>query len=173
MGIFDNLGELLKQVRSGNAQEADVHAAYDQVAQNVPQGTLAEGISHVFNSNATPPFEQMVSGLFGNSNADQKAGFLNHILAALGPAAVSQVLGGMGGGLGSLTGALQSGTVTPQQAEQISPETVKVLAQEASKQNPSIVDSAADFYAKHSTLVKTIGAGALALLMHKISESRS
>lgn len=172
MGIMDNLVDLLKQVRSGNASEAEVHAAYDQVAQNVPQSTLAEGRAHAFNSNETPPFEQMVSALYGQSSPDQKAGLINQILKALGPVGVSQVLGS-GGGLTKLAGSLSGANVTPQQAEQIPPDAVQVLAQHAAKQQPSIVDSAAAFYAQHSTLVKAIGAGALALLMHKISQSRS
>jgi hypothetical protein len=172
MGILDNLGDLLKQFMSGNAPEADVHAAYDQVAQSVPQSTLAEGLAHAFNSNETPPFEQMVSGLYGKSSSEQKAGLINQILGALGPTGVSRVLGGAGG-LSGLTELLSGGNVTPQQAEQIPPDSVQVLAQHAAKQQPSIVDSAASFYAQHPTLVKTIGAGALALLMNKISQSRS
>ena len=172
MGILDNLGDLLKQFTSGNAPESKVHAAYDQVAQSVPQSTLAEGIAHAFNSNETPPFEQMLSGLYGKSSPEQKAGLINQILGALGPTGVSQVLGGAGG-LSRLTELLSGGNVTPQQAEQIPPDSVQVLAQRAAKQQPSIVDSAASFYAQHPTLVKAIGAGALALLMHKISQSRS
>ncbi len=172
MGILDSLGDLLKQISSGSATEAEVHAAYDQVAQTVPQGQLAEGLAHVFNSNETPPFEQMVSNLFGKSSADQKAGLINQILGALGPTSASQVLGGEGG-LSSLAGLLSGGSVTPQQAEQVPPDAVQILAQQAAKQNPSIVDATAGFYAQHSTLVKAIGAGALALLMHKISQSRS
>ncbi|HMK60599.1 MAG TPA: hypothetical protein VK452_05570 [Dissulfurispiraceae bacterium] len=172
MGIFDSLGELLTQVRSGKASESEVHAAYDQVSQGVPQDKLSEGLTHVFNSNDTPPFEQMVSGLFGKSSSDQKAGLINKLLEALGPAGVSQVLGSTGG-LGNLGGLLSAGKVTPEQADQISPDAVQSLAQHAAKQNPSVVDTAASFYAQHSTLVKAIGAGALALLMHKISQSRS
>jgi hypothetical protein len=34
------------------------------------------------------------------------------------------------------------------------------------------MDRAASFYAQHPTLVKTIGAGALALLMSRLSASR-
>jgi hypothetical protein len=43
------------------------------------------------------------------------------------------------------------------------------LAEHAEKQNPSIVDQASQFYAQHPTLVKTIGAGALALVMSHLS----
>ena len=169
MGLLD---DLLKQVTSGgNASATDVDAAYDQVAKGVPRGALAEGLAHAFNSDQTPPFEQMVSGLFDRSNPNQKAGLLNQILGALGPGGVAQVLGAAGG-LGGLTSMLSEGSVTPQQAQQVPPEAVKVLAQQAAKTNPSIVDTAASFYAQHETLVKTIGAGALALLMSRISAGR-
>jgi hypothetical protein len=67
---------------------------------------------------------------------------------------------------------LSEGSVTPQQTQQVPPEAVQVLAQQAAKRDPSIVDTAASFYAQHPTLVKTIGAGALALLMSRISAGR-
>lgn len=168
MGLLD---DLLQRVTSGNAPAADVHAAYDQVAKAVPRGALAEGLAHAFNSDQTPPFEQMVSGLFGQSNPDQKAGLLNQILGALGPGGVAQVLGAAGG-LGGLASILSEGSVTPQQAQQVPPEAVQVLAQQAAKADPSIVETAASFYAQHPTLVKAIGAGALALLMSRISAGR-
>jgi hypothetical protein len=79
------------------------------------------------------------------------------------------VLGGTAG-LGGLAALLQKdGTVSSQQAQELSPETVQVLAQKASQTNPSIVDKAAEFYAQHPALVKGIGAGALALLMSHLS----
>jgi hypothetical protein len=167
MGFLD---DLLTQVTSGNAPAADVHAAYDQVAKAVPRSALAEGLAHAFNSDQTPPFDQMVSGLFGQSSPDQKAGLLNQILGALGPGGVAQVLGAAG--LSGLASTLSQGNVTPQQAQQIPPETVQVLAQQAAKKDPSIVETASNFYAQHPTLVKAIGAGALALLMSKISAGR-
>ena len=165
MGLLD---DLLKQVTSGNAPAADVHAAYDQVAPAVPRGALADGLAHAFNSDQTPPFEEMVSRLFDQSNPDQKAGLLNQILGALGPGGAAQVLGTAGG----LASMLSEGSVTPQQAQQVSPEAVQELAQQAAKTDPSIVDTAAGFYAQHPTLIKAIGAGALALLMSRISAGR-
>jgi hypothetical protein len=161
MSLLDSLGDLLKQATAGKAPEADVHAAYDQVAGAVPSGTLADGLSHAFNSDQTPPFEQMVSSLFGQSTPEQKAGFVNHLLEVLGPAGFAQALSAAG-----------MGHLTPQQAGQIPPETMQVLAQQAAAKDPSIVDRAASFYAQHPTLVKTIGVGALALLMRRISASR-
>ena len=172
MGLLDDIGNLAKQFTAGQADAAQVHSAYDQVAPSVPQGTLADGLAHAFNSDQTPPFSQMLSQLFQNSNPEQKAGILNRITAALGPGGVSQVLAGAGG-LGGLAGALSGGgTVTPAQAQQVTPDQVQVLAQHAEKKDPSIVNAAASFYAQHPTLVKAIGAGALALLVSKISQAR-
>ncbi|MEP6994134.1 MAG: hypothetical protein ABI968_06380 [Acidobacteriota bacterium] len=171
MGLLDNLGNLARELASGNASEADVHSAYDQVAHTVPQGTLADGISHVFQSEETPPFPQMVGGLYERSNPDQKAGLLNQILGALGPGGAAQLLSGIGG-LAGLGRILTGGSVTPAQAEQIPPETVEVLAQHAAKKDPTIMDKAAGFYAQHPTLIKAIGAGALALLMSRMSARR-
>jgi hypothetical protein len=172
MGFLDEMSGILRQATSGNASESEVHAAYDQVSKAVPSGALAEGLSHAFKSEQTPPFEQMVSGLFANSNADQKAGMLNQLLASLGSGGVTQALAGAGGGLGALTAALGSGNLSPQQAQQIPPEAVTALAQQAAKKDPSIMDKAAGFYAEHPTLVKAIGVGALALLMSRISAAR-
>lgn len=167
MGTFDNVGNL--QAGLG-AAGGDAYGAYDEVVKGVPHGTLAEGLSHTFNSDQTPPFEHMVSGLFGQSNPDQKAGLLNQVLSALGPGTASQIMNSLG--LGSLAGAAASGGLTPQQAQQVPAEAVQSIAQQAAKKDPTIVDKAAGFYAQHPTLVKAIGAGALALLMSKISAAR-
>ena len=167
MGLLDDLGGLVSKYASGNASADDVHAAYDQAARAVPQGALADGISHAFKSDQTPPFEQMIANLFNQSSPDQKAGLLNQILGALGPNAAQMLRTAGGAGLAGILGS--GGTVTPQQAQQVPPQTVEVLAQQAAKKNPSIVDQAAGFYAQHPTLVKAIGAGALALLMSRLS----
>ncbi|HVP59504.1 MAG TPA: hypothetical protein VMT11_03005 [Myxococcaceae bacterium] len=169
MGWADGLGQVLQGVLGGNASEADIHSAFDKVAGAVPHGALAEGISHVFNSDQTPPFEQMLSGLFGQSSPDQKAALVNQVLSGLGPAA-GNVLGGVGG-LGGLAGVLQGGgTVSAAQAQQIPPQAVEALARKARELNPGIVDAVSGFYAKNPQLVKAIGAGALALLMSRLSK---
>ena len=171
MGILDNLGNVLKQVTTSDATTSDVFAAFDHVAGVVPAGDLASGLAHAFQSDQTPPFEQMVAGLFGQSNPQQKAGLLNDLLAALGPAGLA-LLSGKAGGPGGLAALAGGGTVTPQQAAQVSPEAVQTLAAQAAAKDPSIMEKAAGFYAQHPALVKAIGAGALALLMSKVSSTR-
>src|SRR5512135_1761248 len=58
MGIMENLSNLASQFASGAASERDVHDAYDQTAATVPQGSLATALSHTFQSDQTPPFQQ-------------------------------------------------------------------------------------------------------------------
>ena len=167
MSLLDDLGKL---VSGSGGSGAELHAAYDEATRNVSQGTLAEGLTHTFNSSETPPFEQMLAGLFKQSNPDQKAGVLNQVLGTLGSGQASSILASLG--LSGAAGAVAGGAVSPQQAQQVPPQAVEELAKRAAAKNPSIVDQAAGFYAQHPTLVKSIGAGALALLMSRISQSR-
>jgi hypothetical protein len=165
MPLSDLLG-ILEQYRGASTATppATVEQDYSQVAESAPPSHLASGLAEAFRSNETPPFGQMLSTLFSNSNGQQRAGILNQLLGTVGPSLLAS------GGLSSLAGLLHGGnSVTPQQADQIPPETVKQLAEHAEKQNPSIVDQASQFYAQHPTLVKTLGAGALALIMSHIS----
>ena len=137
---------------------------FQHVAQNAPPSNLAGGLADAFRSNQTPPFPQMLSTMFSNSNGEQRAGILNHLLGAVGPSAGAGMLGGLGGLLGG------GSQVTPEQAQQVSPEQVHQLAQQAEQNNPSIVDQASRFYAEHPTLVQGLGAGALALIMSHMSQ---
>ena len=135
------------------------------MAQSAPQSHLASGLAEAFRSNETPPLGQMLRTLFNNSNGQQRAGILSQLLAAVGPSVLAS------GGLSSLAGLVRDGNnVTPEQANQIPPETVQQLAEHAEKHNPSIVDQASEFYAQHPTLVKALGAGSLALIMSRLSK---
>jgi len=167
MSILEDIGKLAS---GSGASGAELHAAFDEAAKNVSHGTLAEGLAHTFNSPETPPFEQMLAGLFRQSNPDQKAGVLNQVLGTLGSGQASQILASLG--FDGAAGAVAGGGVAPQQAQEVPPQAVEELAKRAAAKNPSIVDQAAGFYAQHPALVKTIGAGALAFLMSRISAGR-
>ncbi|MCC2954471.1 hypothetical protein LK542_02450 [Massilia sp. IC2-477] len=165
---FD-LGNLLNQYLGGaNANQQQAHDDFDRVAQNAPQDALARGLSGALRSDQTPPFPQMVSQMFGQSNPNQRAGMLNQLLATLGPAVLAQ-LGN--GGLGNLFGGRTPTQVTPEQASQVSPEQVRELAEKAEQQNPSIVDRMGDFYAQNPTLVKAIGGAALAIALGHMAQN--
>jgi hypothetical protein len=164
MALGDLLG-MLERYAGGTSNPAGAENDFDHVASNASSDHLAGGITDAFRSNATPPFAQMISSLFTNSDGQQRAGILNHLLAAAGPAAT-------GGLLGNLLGGQTTGQVTPEHAQQVSPEAVHDLAQQAEKTNPSILETAGNFYAQHPTLVKSLGTVALASILSHMSRNQ-
>ena len=169
---FD-LGNLLQQYLGGaaNMNPNAATADFDRVAQAAPRETVSQGVAGALRSDQTPPFPQMVSQLFGQSNPNQRAGMLNQILATLGPTVLAQLGNGGLGNLGNIFGGRTPTQVTPEQASQVSPEQVRELAEKAEQQNPSIVDRMSDFYADNPTLVKAIGGAALAIALGHMAQN--
>jgi hypothetical protein len=167
MTLFDQFSNVLKQYSGGsNPDPAQASEHFDQVAPVAPQGDIAEGLSSAFRSDQTPAFGSLIGNLFRQSNGEQKAGLLNHLIGSLGPGALSQIAGG--GALANLLGGAK--TISPEQAQNVSPELVQQMATHAEKADPSIVDRASAFYAQHPTLVKTLGAAALSIVMSKMAQ---
>lgn len=147
---------------------AETQQDFEQLTKDSSaQPGITQGLTDIFRSNQTPPFGQMLGNMFSQSNGEQKAGILNQLLGAVGPAALGS---GALGGLASMLGGGNS--VSAEQAEKINPNDVTQLAEHAEKENPSIVDQASQFYAQHPQLVQALGAGALALLMQNMTKSR-
>jgi hypothetical protein len=95
-----------------------------------------------------------------------EAGVINHLLSSVSPGTLTQVLSGAG-----LAGLVGAGTrqLTPDQAQKLSPEAVQQLATHAQNLNPSVVESVSNFYAQHTTLVKTLGGAALTIALAKVA----
>ncbi|MDQ2843351.1 MAG: hypothetical protein M3Y72_20395 [Acidobacteriota bacterium] len=152
--IDSSYSDLTCDIKVGSAEGAgaDIHSASPQ--------DLAGGLAAAFRSDQTPAFPSMLSNLFSNSDGQQRAGLLNHLLGSVGP-------GLLGGALtGPLASILKGGTtVTPEQAQQIPPESVQSLAEHAQKSNPSIIDQVSGFYSQHPKVIQALGAGALAMIM--------
>ena len=104
---------LLQQYLGGNqpANTTQVEQHFDQVARNASQTSLGNGVAEALRSDHTPPFGDMVGQLFGNGNAQQRAGMLNQLIAGLGPSVLASLGGGLGsnaggGGLGNILGGV-------------------------------------------------------------------
>ena len=169
-----SLLDILQQYAGGRAPEgADVRSHFDQVAQQTPPQVLGNGIAEAFRSDATPPMGEMVGQLFGRSDPQQRAGALQQIIQAIGPAAMTSIAGGaLGRILGNLGGGAAPTTVTPQQAQQVSPQDVSAAVEQAEKKDPSIADRLGAFYAQHPDLVKGLGATALAIALGRLHSRR-
>jgi hypothetical protein len=172
---FD-LGSLLRQYAEGSAPAQGVEDHFNQAAQGAPAGLLTEGLAAMFRSDQTPAFGQMAGQLFGQANPTQQAGMLNQMITSMGPAVLSSLLAGAGGaGLGGLLGKLAGGgnapvAITPEQASQLTPEQVQVIASHAEQHSPGIIDRMSSFYAEHPGLVKTLGSAALTIALAKMAD---
>ena len=181
MDVMKELSGLLQQYQGAQAGQAPdtIDDDFDQVAQAAPQPALSDGLAAAFRSDETPEFGQMTANLFNNSDPQQQAGLLSTILKYAGPAILGRVMSGGGGGasagggggLSDLINIFKGGQqeVTPEQAGQVSPEAVQQIADQAQKDDPSIIDRISDFYAEHPTLVKTLGTAALTIALSKIA----
>lgn len=172
MDWMNQLSGILQQYTGANANQAPqtVDNDFEQFTQAAPNSAIADGLAAAFRSNETPPFAQMLSQLFSQSGGPQRAGILNTLIAAIGPTIAAQLLArhGVSGLAGLLSGGQRE--VTPEQAQQVSPEVVQEIAAQAEQKDSSIIDMVSNFYAEHPALVKTLGAAALTIAMAKIAE---
>jgi hypothetical protein len=168
---LNQLGGILQQYANSGQATHSTESDFEHAATVAPKDAMAGGLAEAFRSNQTPPFPSMLGQMFGNSSGSQRANILNMLIATAGPALLSSVMQ-RGGGMGNLGGLLQGGQVTPQVAEQIPPQAVEELAREAEQRDPTVVDRVSDFYAEHPTLVKTLGAAALAIAMSGMTKQK-
>ena len=192
MSIGSDFGRILDQYSNSSvqAEQPQVEQDFDHIAQHAEPEMLEQGISHAFRSDQTPPFGNMVGQLFGQADSGQRAGMLNQLIGALGPAVLGSMLGsragGMGGGgLGGLLGGLLGGgnpggnaatqpmpQFSPQDAERLSPEEIQELATRAEQQDPGIIDQMSRYYAQNPQLFKALGGAALAIALGRIAQRR-
>ncbi len=171
MDWANSLGDLLHRYSgqgSGTAAAPeDPHQDFQTVAQTAPQNVVADGISHAFRSDQTPPFPEMLARLFANSGASQRAGLLNHLLGSVGPGAISSLPN-----LGGLSSLLGGGNITPEQASKVSPAQVQQLAAHAERQNPTVVDEVSGFLSQHPEVMKAVGGLALTVALQHMLKNR-
>ena len=161
---------------------------FDLFAQNAPPAAVSEGLSAAFRSDQTPEFAQMASQLFGRASGSQRATMLNALLATVGPMVLQQILArrqrgpssgpaGQGGGLGDVLGKILRGDgapkVTPEVAEQVTPQEVEEIAREAEKKDPSVIDRISEVYAQQPQLLKVLGGAALAIALGRMAQKRN
>jgi hypothetical protein len=163
---------ILGSVLGGQQQQNDdqINNAFDQFSQGASRGDMASALMGAFGSNQTPAFGNMLGSMFGNASGDQKAGLLNTILAAAGPALLSQVMSGRGMNLGSLLGGSQQ--FTPEMAQQVPVEALEDIAAQTGQNESSLIGQVSDFFAEHPTLVKGLGAAAVGVALNHFMNQR-
>jgi hypothetical protein len=153
---------MLAQYSSGAAPAGDVGAHFQQVAQAVESGTLAQGIAAAMRSSDTAPFAQLVSQLFASGTAGQKTATLNALLAAVPPAQRVE-LSALVPGLGAAS------SVTDAQVAAVPAAAVEAIARHAEQHDGGIVEKMSAVYAAHPALVATLGSAAMMVAMRAMS----
>lgn len=188
MDWMKQVGDILD--RYGDADPTrpprSVDTDFERFAQQAPPEAISEGLSAAFRSDQTPEFAQMASQLFGRASGSQRAGMLNALLAVVGPMVLQQILARRqrgaspapqpGGGLGGILGNILRGDapprVSPEAAEQVSPQEVEEIAREAEKKDPSVIDRISEVYSRQPELLKVLGSVALGIALGKMAQSR-
>lgn len=167
MGLLDILSQYQQQP---NRPPPHVDDDFDLVARDAQPEDIEYGLEEVFNSDDTPPAEEMIGQLYERSDDDTRAGLLNAMRGSLGGDAAAGTLGG--GLLGGLLRGPGKRRISPQDAHRISALEVQAATAQAAHKNPGIIQAASRFYARHPQLVQTLGQAALAILMRGMARRR-
>jgi hypothetical protein len=157
------LGRYTQGFRGFEAPETD--RDFDTVANQVPSSDLAGSLADAFRSRDTPPFPDMLAGMFGRSSGTQRSGILGPLIATLGPQIAAQILARHGA-----PNRVSPQGIDPGEAEQVPEDAVREMAQEAERRDPSVMDRLADFYAQHPGVVKTLGALSLGYMLNRLAQ---
>src|SRR5262252_6463093 len=138
MGWLQTVTDIVERYQSGSSgQTTDTatHEDFQQVVQSAPQEAVTNGIAGMFRSNDTPPFAEMISNLFSESNQSQRAGLLNHLLSAIPPSTLACLPG-----LSSL-GESPAGNrdAVERAAGELSPDEIHQIATHAEARDPGVV----------------------------------
>ena len=132
---------------------------FERIAIDAPPEVLRDGLADAFRAEETPPFPQMIAQLYGRSNGQERAGLLNEILGSLAGGAA----GGAAGG--TIAELLRRNRISPEEADRVTPEQLQETMARAERRDPSIIERASQFYARHPGLVRQLGAAALTIAM--------
>ena len=152
-----SLRDILSQYADRSYQQPVPEAPddFERIAIDAPPEVLRDGLADAFRAEETPPFPQMVAQLYGRSDGQQRAGLLNEILGSLAGGAAS----------GPLAEMLQRNRISPEEADRVTPEQLQETMARAERRDPSIIERASQFYARHPGLVRQLGAAALTIAM--------
>jgi len=161
MGLMDILSRYADDAVA--APQQAVHEDFAQAASAAPPDVLGGGIVKALEGDPQG-FESSIARLFEHSDPQQRTGLLQRLIQAAGPAVLSSFAGGALSHLARPGAAAQ-----PSDADILTPAQAGELAGAARQSNPGIVSELGDFYAQHPTLVKALGAAALAIAMRHMS----
>ena len=126
------------------ARPTSTEQDFDEVVGQVPREVLGEGVAQAFRSDATPPFGNLVSQMFGQLNPAAARRLAEPADPRGRPGRAGEDRGRRAGGIRRTRPTRARRRTTPMassvHAEQVTPEQVREIAEEASKKDPSVMD---------------------------------
>jgi hypothetical protein len=157
MGWQDLIGGVLNQFTgSAAAPGQDPHAQYDQLSSIVPSSVIGSVIGPALGSMATQEVTQHLLGSANAMNPEQRGTLFSTLLSGF----TSQ-----GTDASSLLGSLGISPGVAADPQSASAQDVAALAAHAHENAPDVFHKAMEFYSEHPTLVKTLGAVAVGLIV--------
>ena len=161
MSLLDQLSGVLSNVMGGNLSEQQAGEHYDQIHGTVPQNQLGAVIGPALASLGGSQVQQSVTNSAAQMDSQQRGNMMQTLLGGLG-------------GTGNLGGILSQLGISPSvqhDPQSASPDDLGKLAAHAQENNPDVFHQAMSFYSAHPTLVKALGAAAIAGIARHLSKS--
>jgi hypothetical protein len=162
MSFLDQIGGLLSNISSGNLNEQEMHAHYDQIANAVPPQTLGAVIGPALQSLGMGQAQQGITNSAQQMTPAQRGGLMGQLLGAFGNSGVNT---------GSLLSQLGINPAVASNPQSATPQEVAALASHAQANNPSIFQEGMAFYSQHPTLVKALGTAAITEIASHLGRS--
>lgn len=131
----------------GEPAPPEVAQDFERVAGVLPAEVLGDALEDAFRAEETPAFEEMVADLYAHSDGRQRAALLDTVLRELGT----------------------DSHFSPEEAGQVNARDVQELVGYAAHEHPDLVHRLSEFYARAPSLVKTLGADALAIALTRLA----
>ena len=138
-----------------NLQEM-IGGLVNQVSGNQPS-TVGAALSSL----GADKIGELVGGSAGEMSSEQRGQMAGSLLSGFSASGID---------LQSLLGKLGVNSAVADNPEQASPEDVAALAAHAHENHPGIFQSAMSFYEEHPTMVKTLGAIAVAAIAKHVAD---
>jgi hypothetical protein len=143
----------------------DVLDDFNEVAKRAPKDVMAQAMAAAFRADEKTSFGAIVAKLFLHSDAELRAALLNMLISHVGRD-TKRVL--TNAGLFGLDP--DSRQVSEETTAQLLPEAIGHIAAEAEQRDSRTVDEVSALYARHTQVVRKLGAHAVVTVLTQIAQ---
>jgi hypothetical protein len=132
----------------GQNYELELRKSYRKLADTAPRPAIADALAFAFRSSG-PGFPLLCAGLFEHCNCDQRAKLLTILIPALSRAAKQELATAR-----LAEGLTELEQVCPERTGRISYNEIRLIAAEAARSDPSVIERVSTFYSRLPNITK-------------------